>query len=53
MLAKHKGVWSHALLEQLEFRPSEMVSDAFSEYRARIPRIMQTAHRGVYTRVAL
>ena len=32
-----------------------MVSDAFSEYRARIPRIMQTAPRGVaiYTRSAV
>ena len=28
----------------VDFRPPEIVSDAFSEYRAKIPRIMQTAH---------
>ena len=33
-------VWEHASQKSLDFRPSEIVSD---EYRARIPRIMETA----------
>ena len=42
MLATHKGGLEAC---PSDFRPSEIVSDAFSEYTARIPRIMQTAPR--------
>ena len=39
----------------VDFRPSEIVSDAFSKYKARMPRIMQTARFAleVYTRSAI
>ena len=40
----HKEVWAHDPRKMLDFRSSEIVSDAFSEYRAKIPQIMQTAH---------
>ena len=41
--AQGRHIYGNAPRKNLDFRPSEIVSAAVSEYKARIPRIMQTA----------
>ena len=41
--ARTRAVYGNAPRKILDFRPSEIVSAAVSEYKARIPRVMQTA----------